>query len=212
MFQSLSTSTAAAIVCAASFLAVGSTSPARAATCTVIPTDTCKPNIVYDTNGDPTSNSAPHGFNQTLNGTPLLVSLNGSGAATDGPTPGDYSKAFTFTGTTSGTWSFDPTKVTGLGTNPVLFPTLLLVNAASQWYYTSVANAISGSWSVSPITNPGGTPGVSHLAIFDTGTPPSAVPLPGALLLFGSVLAGAGGVAAARRRREKNLSGAIAAA
>ena len=140
------------------------------------------------------------------------MSLNGSGAATDGPTPGDYSKAFTFTGTTSGTWSFDPTKVTGLGTSPVLFPTLLLVNAASQWYYTAVANAISGSWSVSPITNPGGTPGVSHLAIFDTGTPPSAVPLPGALLLFGSVLAGAGGVAAARKRRERNLSGAIAAA
>ena len=59
-----------------------------------------------------------------------------------------------------------------------------------------VSGIVTGTWSVSP--EQGG--GLSHFNVYGG---PSAVPLPGALLLLGSVLAGGAGFAGLRRRRQR---------
>jgi hypothetical protein len=156
----------------------------------------CTANTIYTNTPDPTSNSAPNLQDQTLNGSPLLASLTGPGTL-DG---------FTVTATTSstGTWTFTPAP-------GALFPQYIEISAGGDWFFTQVAiGTLSGSWSTCPsaslcLENAQGVPlGLSHIAFFDEGAigggGAGGTPLPSALALMGTVLAGGAGFGAWRRR------------
>jgi|GEM_PF-3847227 len=118
----------------------------------------------------------------------------------DGGAPGDYSKAFTLTYTSSQIfdWTYDPTEV--VGADPVLYPTYLAVKAGGK-------GASGGGYVIYSIT-PGDTSGsvpdfadyidkdISHVSFYD-GT--AVIPLPAAGWLL---LGGLGGLAALKRRRK----------
>lgn len=152
-------------------------------------------------------------FPGALNGSPSLFKCDDvdtvAGVGTlvcpkkeDGSSPGDYRNAFTVTVTglkddeepIAGTWSFDPGAVTGLGGNPVLFPTKVAVKAGPEWFFLEIAaGTLSGTWSTALL----GNKGLSHLSFYDTGV----VPLPAAAWLLLSGLAGLGFLG---RRRAAN--------
>jgi hypothetical protein len=111
------------------------------------------------------------------------------------------SGALTVTGieALSGTWSINATLLSA-------YSSFLLVFKSGEgtlnpdWAAFSLANIggiISGTWAI--LT---GTQSLSHVSLYGI-IGPALVPLPGALLLFGSVLAGGAGFAGWRRRRQR---------
>jgi hypothetical protein len=97
-------------------------------------------------------------------------------------------------GTQSGTWS-----VTGFGGYS---DALLVVKGgngfAAYWLDTLFT---SGTWSTLGLTvGNGNNPDLSHLALYEGGTQVSQTPIPGALWLMGSVLAGMAGLGRWRRK------------
>jgi hypothetical protein len=185
----------------ASALGFACITPASAVTCfsTSFPLggfngtgSTCPADTIFTNTPDPTSNSAPNLQNQTLNGSPLLASLNGAATL----------NGFTVTVTSrnggdalAGAWSFSPP------TSTSLFPKFVEINAGSSWFFTETLGATSGTWSTCPsglggslcLQNPPGNSalGLSHIAFFDgvgsgRGNPPGGVPIPAALPLFAS--------------------------
>ena len=107
----------------------------------------------------------------------------------------NYVGAFSvsFTDDKAGSWSF-----TG---GPLLThaPAYMVVKAATNWALYALDGALSGSWSTSGLMTPNGKnqAGVSHISFYNSAAP-AAVPLPAAGWLL---RAGAGGLAAAARRR-----------
>jgi len=150
-------------------------------------------------------------FPGPLNESPALakfdVSDDGYPAGTwlDGDAPGDYSGAFTitFTDGMSGSWTFNPNLVTGLGANPVLFPSYIAVKGGDGYLiYTldPTVDSVSGNWSTEGLSvGSGNTPALSHISFYDTGT---VVPLPAAAWLFGSALLGMAGIGARRQSKK----------
>lgn len=144
-------------------------------------------------------------FPGPLNGSPSLAKYEVDEALwEDGASPGDYRPAFSITndgGWLSGTWSFDPSKVTGA--NPILFPTWMAVKAGNGYLVFAIAlGTTSGSWSTEGLLNNGGRrPELSHLSFYDTGAP--VIPIPAAAWLFGSALLGVIGIG--YRRQPKSV-------
>jgi hypothetical protein len=118
----------------------------------------------------------------------------------DGASSGDYRPAFTVnvdpgSNGRSGTWSFDPNAVTGLGGNPVLYPKYLAIKGGPNYLvYTFTDGALGGTWNSTTLGA-----ALSHISFYDSQT---VVPIPAALPLMLTALAGLGLVA--RRRSGDN--------
>ncbi|WP_295399501.1 VPLPA-CTERM sorting domain-containing protein [uncultured Thiocystis sp.] len=162
---------------------------------------TYNPNQAYeDPKNDP--------FSGDLNGSPSLAKFEFNGKKwEDGNSDGNYISAFTVTATETkteggktewiaGTWSFDPSKVTGISSSDVLFPTKIAVKSKDWFFFEVTAGTTSGTWSTKEYL---GGKGLSHISFYDTGTP---VPLPAAAWLFGSALMGVAGIGYRRKSQE----------
>lgn len=97
----------------------------------------------------------------------------------------------------SGTWTFNPTNVTGA--NPVLYPEYMVVKGGNGYtvWELGQSDLLSGTWSTEHLLNNSGKqPNVSHISFYGSR---AAVPLPAAAWLFGSALLGMIGVGSRRR-------------
>ena len=139
-------------------------------------------------------------FPDPLNGSPSLFKYEvDEERALNGIAGGTYTDDFTITFITSssGTWKYDPSGPEDIGQ---LFPTLMVVKAGSDFVVFSVLGLLTGNWNTSLL----GNKALSHISFYDGQTPNGGggeVPLPGAVWLMGTVLAGGAGVGAWRRRR-----------
>ncbi len=143
-------------------------------------------------------------FPDPLNGSPSLFKLNvgNPNVAENGIAGGIYTDDFSITftdGLKSGGWQYDPSGPEDAGQ---LFPTLFVVKAGNDFVVFSIAlGVLSGLWNTSLLDNKD----LSHISFYDGQTPNGGggeVPLPGAIWLMGTVLAGGAGFGAWRRRRQ----------
>lgn len=154
--------------------------------------------------------SAFKGFgNCELNGSPTIIKFDDSLEVEDknGLFPSIDGSEFTFDvdetddegGILSFFWTYTP------GLNDPFLTAIALKGGKEGWAWTSTFDYIAGVYSgflsmeEAGLVNDKGKPqALSHVTFFDTGTPPSEVPLPAARWLM---LAGIGGLAALRRRK-----------
>jgi hypothetical protein len=99
----------------------------------------------------------------------------------------------------AGTWKYEP----DLGQ---LMPTILAVKAGNAFIVLFIAGLTEGTWSTVGLL---GSAGVSHLSFYDGaggGPAPDPTPLPAAVWLFGSIVAGYGGFSRWRKRKAEALA------
>jgi hypothetical protein len=184
----------------------GAISTAQAITCTGNQNapDSC-------TDADPLTVYPKNTPKDSLNGSPFLgkLDLNEDGSIKE--LTGDYADYFSISNFTlkdgneviGGDWTFDAAAAALAGLP--LVPTMLAVKAGPNWFfYDIVAGVFSGSWDTDLL----GDKGTSHLSWYDGAAPPTGnnpVPLPGAVWLFGTALAGLGFLGMRRRRAKTSF-------
>jgi hypothetical protein len=110
------------------------------------------------------------------------------GTSTDGDAVGDYRTAFAFTANfplTAGTWSFNPTKVTG--TSSKVAPRFLAIVGGGRYIVRDVSGLTNGVWATADL---GSDIKAADLVLYGVASAPvplpiAAVPMLSGLAVFG---------------------------
>jgi hypothetical protein len=180
----------------AGLIALGlTTAPASATTCGVLGVNT----VLYTTTGTSSCFATGNGQINSPDDDPFgplspLLYLDKSGAG-----GGLADGALTIT---PGQWSISPPS--GYTNFVLLFQQSNSPNKLPNWA-AFVLSGNFGTWLMESLNNSGGLQSpltLSHAILYGVADP-TQTPLPGALVLFGTVLLGSGGIARWRKRRER---------
>ena len=156
---------------------IGASGPAKAA-------------LIGTFDGNDCSGVFGQGFgNCAYNGSPIIIKFNIGGATEINsaffPTVNGSEFAFSGSGAT-GTWTYTP----GAG-DPVI--TAYVAKGGPNFnLFSNDGNPLTGDWATPINPNNGKLYGLSHLSFYDTAAPPppTTVPEPASLALFGAALLG----------------------